>query len=442
MFSYVHSVESRAIVRKLPCLASGYRGYSPKNRWKMRYTRPMPASALKNPHYRRYFIASCFGTMGVWITRFLFGWLIWEATESFFWVGVASTSLLLPSLIVTPMAGVVSDRVDVKKGVIVWMAAQGVATFISWGVLHSFGLSLWPLLIMTVLFGTVASAGSPLRLTLMPSLVTQDELPNAVGWGAMLFNTSRILGPALAAAALTFFSAEMLFILCGVSFTLAAFINLGLPSIPRKSDTKKSNGWDSFLQGVRFSWNNPAIRTLLILTLASSQVGRTFLELLPALSGILTGGTAQDLALLTAGAGVGSILGGWVISRQRGQGKRLIALVGSAMALSSLFLGLIIARPPLWAVVGLVATISGLMTIIGTGSQVILQLRIPEETRGRVMSLWLTLALAGPAVGALVFGSLAEWVSEAAMLWVMILISFASAIWLWQQRHTVLTTHD
>lgn len=386
---------------------------------------------MRNPLYRRYFLASGFATLGVWMTRFLYGWMIWEITESFFWVGVASSSLLLPSLVVTPIFGVISDRINLRTGVIVWLIAQASVTLLSWAVFFGYQQTLPWLLTMTFLFGCIAAAGSPLRLTLIPKLVTQDELPNAVGWGAMLFNSSRILAPALAAVSLQWISPDWVFILCTALFGCAALINAGLPAfLSSTADSDPSSGWQDFVAGLRYCWSMPMIQLLFLLTLTNSQVARALIELLPALSGTLTAGRATDLAFITGSAGAGSILGGWYISRQRNSRQRLYRILMLAMTGTCVLLVPLFSAWPVWALGIFIAGISGLMTLLGTGSQILLQLATEDSKRGRVMSLWLTIALAGPAIGALLMGTLAEWAGMSAMLSLMILISLLSAIWL------------
>ena len=403
-------------------------------------------SALRNPLYRRYFTASAFATLGVWMTRFLYGWLVWDVTESFFWVGVASSALLLPSLIITPIFGVISDRINLRTGVIVWLLAQATITLLSWIIFYGVGHSLPFLLTMTLLFGMTAAAGSPLRLTLIPKRVTQDELPNAVGWGAMLFNTSRILAPALAAFALQWASASWVFIFGTVLFLSAAMINVGLPRnlVPSPRDGPKTSGWQDFVAGLSYCWSMPMIQLLFLLTLTNSQVARSLMELLPALSGTLTAGRASDLAFITGSAGAGSIIGGWFISRQRGSRERLYLILMLAMAGTALLLVPMYRAWPVWTVGLFIAGISGLMTLLGTGSQILLQLITEDGKRGRVMSLWLTIALAGPAFGALIMGSLAELGGLPSMLTLMIVISLASALWLkWRlPKHAGTLQHD
>lgn len=398
----------------------------------------MTQPALKNPFYRRYFIASGFATLGIWMVRFLFGWLVWQSTESFFWVGVASTGLLIPSLIVTPIAGVIADRIDVSKGIVLWLVILCFVTAMTGFVLFTFGLEFWLLLIMMFVFGIIASAGSPLRMSLVPNLVTKEELPNAIGLGAILFNTSRIIAPMMAAFGLTLLVPTILFFVCMGAFGIAGLICIGLPSLNNMGRKKHHNGWQDFKQGLNFCWQDPAVRLLLLLTLASSQVGMTFLELLPALSASLTSGSASDLALLTGCAGAGSIVSGWVISQQRGQNEWLVRFLWLSLLLTGVLLLPLNLDLPVWVVGGVIATMSGLMTIFGTSTQTILQLRIPDTKRGRVMSLWITIGVSGSALGTLIFGAWAEWVGVNIMLATMILISLLSALCLYIQRNRFL----
>ena len=364
------------------------------------------------------------------MTRFLFGWLIWEATESFFWVGVASTSILIPSLVITPIFGVISDRINLKTGVIVWMTCQAIVTFLTLLVFYLIGQTLTSTLIMTFIFGCIAAAGSPLRLTLIPKLVTSDELPNAVGWGAMVFNSARIAAPAIAAAALTVISAQTVFVLCTLLFILAALVNATLPNVQGVVAKSQTSGWQDFRSGLAYCWSAPLIRLMFILTLINSQITRSFMELLPALSGTLTQGRASDLAMLTACAGVGSIIGGWFISRQQGAQHRMMNILAMAMLVTAALLLPMLFDLPIAVIGVLVGGLSLSMTILGTGTQILLQLSSDDRKRGRVMSLWITIALVGPALGALLMGSIAEVFGFPRMLILMVALSLIAAAWI------------
>ncbi|MDN3650604.1 MFS transporter [Reinekea marina] len=367
------------------------------------------SSALTVPEFRVYFMAAIFGTMAIWMTRFLYAWMVWEYTKSAFWVGVASAGLLLPSLIVTPIFGVISDRINLKKGIVSWQFAQGVITALTAIILKFQPPSLPLLMTIIVVFGIVASAGSPLRLTILPKLVGKNRLSSAVGYGAILFNSSRVIAPAFSAWLLSISSEMALLWVCTMAFALAAVINLRLPSFKQPENKPEALPWyQEFMVGVNISWQSPFIRILILLTFINSFTGRTLMELLPAFSGTLSSGSAADLATLIACAGIGSIIGGIFMSRQRNELARLKNILLLSLGFSLVFIIALLLTRSLAFISFCVGMISLLMTLFGTGSQIILQIQTDENTRGRVMSLWLTIAIAGPAMGAFLMG----WVTE------------------------------
>lgn len=391
-------------------------------------------TALHNPDYRKFFIASCFATMALWMMRFLFGWLIWEATKSFFWVGIASTGMLLPSLVITPIFGVISDRINLRTGMMGCLAVQVTVSFITLFTFLLTNPSLSILLLLTFIFGCASAASSPFRLSITPRLVGRQLLPNAVGLGAIVFNTSRILAPALAASLLTITGPVWVLSLCALFFAAAVYFNSCLPSLAPAPKKEGSNGWLEFKGGLMFAWQSPYVRLMLITTLINSQVARALIELLPALSGTFTDGQPSDLAMLTACAGGGSILGGLFIARQKGELQRMIKNITLSMALTATAILPLLLTPSVLLLTTLVGAISLLMTIIGTGSQISVQMMAEDAIRGRVMSLFITIAIAGPALGAFVMGSIAEFIGFRLMLIAMLLLSSLGSYWLFTQN--------
>jgi MFS family permease len=151
-----------------------------------------------------------------------------------------------------------------------------------------------------------------------------------------------------------------------------------------------------------------SIRLVFLLTLTSGLLGRTAIELLPAVSGQLLGGDSTILAKLTAAAGAGSILGGLIVSRQSGRLERLFTLVLFGLSIAAFTLLTAGLWNNTWLVAGAIALISLCTTMIGTGCQAMVQLSVDETYRGRVMSLWTVIAMGAPALGALLIGSAAD----------------------------------
>jgi predicted MFS family arabinose efflux permease len=297
--------------------------------------------------------------------------------------------------------------------------------------------SLATLLTLTFIFGCASAASSPFRLSLTPRLVGKELLPNAVGLGAIVFNTSRILAPALAASLLTITSPVSVLCLCIISFAISVYFNSCLPSLPPAPKKEGSTGWLEFKSGLVFAWQSPYIQLMLFITLINSQVARALIELLPALSGTFTDGQPSDLAMLTACAGGGSILGGLFIARQKGEVLRMVRNIMLSMALTATAILPLLFTPNPIVLTTLVGAISLFMTIIGTGSQIAVQMIAEDAIRGRVMSLFITIAIAGPALGAFIMGSIAEFIGFKLMLCTMLLLSSLGSYWLFSQNNRI-----
>jgi predicted MFS family arabinose efflux permease len=142
--------------------------------------------------------------------------------------------------------------------------------------------------------------------------------------------------------------------------------------------------------------------------MVNGLLGRTVIELLPALNGFLLGAGSSELATLTASAGVGSIVGGLVLTRQHADNSRLFHLVSLSVSLAALLLLTLEIATDLWRLAFLILLLSLFTTVAGTACQTITQLSVHEDYRGRVVSLWTLAAMGSPAFGAALIGALAE----------------------------------
>ena len=392
-------------------------------------------SAFSEPAFRPYFLASCFATMATWIVRFMIGWSAWQLTESAFWVGAVSAMLLVPTFIFSPVFGVLSDRIDTRNGIVTTagcntLIAGAITALITTGLLN-----IQVLLVFALAFGSVTAAHQPMRLSLMPRILRRELLPSGIGYSAIVFNTSRILGPALAAALLTVTGPASVFALSALLFITTLLLLLRLPHAPAAHRAQPASMLSDLGAGFRFIAATPLIRLILSMTLINGLLGRSVTELLPAISGQLAGGTPSALAALTASAGAGSILGGWITSRQSGNPYRISRLVFLALLLSVVVLVPVIALRGLAAIAPVILLSSLCMTVIGTGSQALVQLTVDDAFRGRVLSIWTMTSLGTPSIGAFLMGASADFLGFGLTLIVFALIALTATAGLWQRRH-------
>lgn len=366
-------------------------------------------SAFASRQYRHYFPAAAFSTLGSWALRFLLGWSAWDLTHSATWVGAVAGLMLAPALLLSPLFGIVSDRINPRNGLALTMSLHAVLAGIAGIAVFAGVFTLPALLALSLALGITTSAHTPIRLALIPQLVPRESLASAIGYSAITFNTSRILGPALGAwilqlgSPLAAYLCAAALMLCGLPFLR------GISGRRRDSDQKAKTGFfEELRDGLRYTRTHRGIRLVLAFTLVNALLGRTVIELLPAISGVLLSGDSATLATLTAGAGVGSILGGLVVSRQGGGEEQLFRLMCFSLSLGALLVALLGVSAQLHSVTALIAAVSLITTIAGTSNQALTQLLVDDNFRGRVLSLWTMIAMGAPAGGALVMGWLAD----------------------------------
>lgn len=365
-------------------------------------------TAFSSPDFNRYFAASAFLTLATWMTRFLVGWMTWDLTTSALWVGVVSASMLVPTLFLSPYFGVLADRVNARNGMVLIHMSEALLALATSLVTVCGYFSLHWLLLLALLLGGLSAAQHPMRLVLLPKLVDRELFPSAIGLASTTYNASRVLGPALAAWLLLTIGAAAAFLAVAALILAGLLLILRLKLTPSPTLDCSQPVLQALLQGFRVALLTPLIRLVLILTMIDGLLGRSVMELLPAISGQLIGGNAATLAKLTALAGAGSILGGVLVSRLRGREERLLRLVLAALLGCSLVLVSVMAVREVVGLGAMIMLLSLAVTIIGTGCQALIQLCIDDRYRGRVLSIWTVVSLGVPALGAFVIGAAAD----------------------------------
>lgn len=394
------------------------------------------SSIFRHAPFRRYFVVMCLSTMAMWITRFLLGWSAWEITESALWVGIVSSLMLMPTFVLSPIFGVVSDRISPRNGMLVSLSSQAILSALIAVTAYAQWFNLIILSVASFSMGCIAAAHSPMRLALIPKLVPRLLLPKAIGISAIVFNLSRILGPAVAGAMIHHFSSATAFLMSSGCFVCAFLFLTAVPALRSPASETKASLWQQLLEGMSYAIAHPLVRLILVLTFLNGVLARSLMELLPAVNGQLIDGEPATLALMTACAGAGSILGGVIMTRFRDQQNTLLNLL-----FGSLLSGALAATALYWAsqplvIYGVIFYISLSATVVGTGGQALAQLEVDERYRGRVLSFWTVLSIGAPAIGGFVMGALADWVGFGLTLTATATLVVTGLGILWSLRHT------
>ena len=368
------------------------------------------AVAMANRNYRIYTLCSIPSLLGTWIQRMAVGWFAWELTGSGTWLGLVAFADLAPAVVVAPIAGAFADRTD-RLGMV---RVVQFANMIQAAALAGFTLAGWmtiELLFCLALFqGCVHGIHQPFRQALVGTIVTRREITAAVGINSTIWNSSRLIGPAVSAAIILYYGVGITFVVNACSY-VPMIVGLYLIRIMRPTPKKKSLASlpAEILEGVRHVAGHRLIGPLLIILFFVSFCGRATAELLPGFAGAVFSMGADGLAILTGGAGLGSLFSGiWLSRRGRLQGLSdiLITTVLLIFVLQFLFIA-----TDDFIIAAIVFVGWGfLMNAAGIIIQSLIQAEVPDSIRGRIVSLYGILWLGTPAIGAFVMGAAADFI--------------------------------
>lgn len=363
-------------------------------------------SALSSRNYRIYLIGTVFSMVGIWIQRLAIGWQAWQLSESAFVVGVIAAVQFLPILILTPFFGVLVDRIRARSGSVIMNAMMAVVAAILGIVTLNGGMSIEILATLALIHGLIVSFHTPTRLALIPDLVPPRLFPSAVATSSIAFNLSRFAGPTLAGAVIAVWGLGWAYIINALTY-LPVILSLGLLTIDHASKPArvKAPYLEQLREGLRYTRDHPTIRLAIMIAAIGAFFGRGVLELMPAYAGMVFGGGSTSLAILMSAAGIGAIVASFFMSSTRNQGRlqEVLLFGGIGVGLAVMLLGLSTNMVVGVAAVALLG-LSG--TLVGVGSQSLVQVSVEDRLRGRVMSLWTLVAMGGPAVGSLAGGAI------------------------------------
>ncbi len=362
---------------------------------------------LQSRNYRLFFAGQAATVIGMWMQMTAQQWLMYRLTDSAFAVAVLSAAQTGPGLVVGPFAGALADRHSRRR---LLQVLQTLALF------PAFALALLTLsgvidplqiVLLALASGVLRAAEIPIRQSFIPELVERESLLNAIALNSALFNSARVVGPALAGAVMLVASEGWCFLVNALSFLgpVAALSAMRLPD-PQPLPHGRRSMLSDVLEGVRYARGEPSVRTLLAGLAVASGCG-AYMILLPGLASEVLGGGSGTFSALTSAVGVGSIATALALASRQGTAglERITALgyavFGAAILLLSLATSVAVALP-LAALIG--AGAMGLLTTTNT----LLQLRVPDRLRGRVMSLHSALFLGVTPLGSLAAGQAAD----------------------------------
>ncbi len=394
--------------------------------------------AFGNRNFAIYTAGSSITLVGLWVQRLGVGWLTWELTNSGFWLGVVAFADLFPAVVVGPFAGVLADRLDRLRLAVVCQTLSLAQTVALFALTVTGVVGLASVVALSLFLGIVRAVYQPVRLSLIPALVREDDLPAAVAISSVIFNLARFIGPALAGVIITARGVAPTFALYALTVIalLFALSRLRIDGVVAAAGMRRGM-LAEIGEGLAYTARHDAVGPLLLLMLAVSVLARPVAELFPAFADAIFGRGAAGLAWLTSAVGFGAVIGGvWLAVRGTAQGLVLVAVGGSAWCALSLLL--FTATTAFWVAVPAIGVFGVAAVAIAIATQTLLLGAVENAMRGRVLSLYGVIFRGGPAVGALLMGAASGPFGLRIPFAIGALLCLAAAIPLWRSRRRLI----
>lgn len=362
--------------------------------------------ALRYRNYRLFWTGNFLSNIGTWMQQLAQGWLVLLLTNSPFYLGLVGFANAAPSLVLTVLGGVVADRFNRRRVLIVTQSVMMLSAALLGALTAAGVVTVNHILLLTFLSGAAMSVNAPVYQSLVPSLVPREDLAKAIGLNSIQFNLSRVIGPTLAGFALALAGVAGCFFINAISF-VAILLALIWIKVPSQNIPPQESLLSNLTEGFVYVRRNTVILVLLALIGVSSIFGMPFLILLPVFARDVLHSGPSGLSALMAASGIGAVVGASLIPVWGAREQKGLVVATSAMLFG---IGLIaFAQSKIFwlSCVFLVVAGGAMMTFVAL-SNTIIQTIVREEVRGRVMALY-TLAFFGliPA-GSLQAGAIAD----------------------------------
>jgi len=366
---------------------------------------------LRIRNYRVYTAGNSISLVGTWMQRASVLWLAWALAHSTIWLGGVSVADLLPTLVLSPVAGVLADRVDRVRliratQVIAMVQAVLLAALTFTGI-----ITIELLFLLTLALGAANAVNQPARLALIPNLVDRASLASAIAVNSLVFNGARFVGPAVAGIILDHGSIGLAFALNAATYVPFILALARIRLIPDAALPPRTAAGRAFLgdtlAGYAYALRHPGIGRMILLFAVTCFSLRGFIEMFPGFADVVFGRGAVGYTWLTATLGLGAVAGGlWMVRRPGIHGLTAL-IIGHTCLVALAALGFT-ATASYWVAIVCVFICGFSLVTTGISAQTLIQSAVDPAMRGRVLGFYGMLFRGGPAFNALVLGWLAS----------------------------------
>ena len=366
---------------------------------------------MQHRNFQLFIAGQLISLIGTWMQTTAQLWLVYRLTGSAALLGIFGFASQVPMLFLSFLGGYLGDHYNRHRGVVATQTVSMVLAFVLAALTLTGRIQgwhgAWVVIAIAFMLGTVNAFDVPIRQAFLVQMVGKEDLPNAIALNSSIFNGARVVGPAIAGFTVAWIGEGWCFFLNGVSF-VAVIVALLMMRIA-KTEIKASDEspLQSLVQGFRFAMSDLPIRSTLLLLSVLSLFGLQYSVFMPIYAQDILKGNARTLGLLMSAAGVGAVLGALhFAARTNYRGlARWIAATSTTTAVGILIFS---GAKSFWLCVIVLFVVGFAATSQMAATNTLVQNRVPDELRSRVMAVYATMFMGVQPIGALIAGGVAK----------------------------------
>jgi MFS family permease len=363
--------------------------------------------AMQHRNFQLFIAGQLVSLIGTWMQNMAQLWLVYKLTHSAVLLGVFGFASQVPMLFLSSIGGYIGDHYERHRGVIATQTASMVLAFLLAGLTLTHLINEWELIAVAFLVGIVNAFDVPIRQAFLVQMVGKEDLPNAIALNSSIFNGARVVGPAIAGFAIAAVGEGWCFFLNGVSFVAVIVALLMMRIEPRAIKPRTDSPLKSFVQGFRFAMSDLPMRSSLLLLSVLSLFGLQYSVFMPIYALDILKGTALTQGYLMSSAGVGALIGALHFAARKHY-KGLARWIAATSTVCAVCLILFSQAKLFWPCIAVLFVVGFAATSQMAATNTLIQNRVPDELRSRVMAVYATMFMGVQPIGSLIAGGMAK----------------------------------
>ncbi len=366
--------------------------------------------SLRYRNYRLFFSGQGVSLIGTWVQRITMPWLVYQMTGSTLLLGIVSFAGQIPTFLVSPVAGVLTDRWSRYRVLLITQILSMIQAFLL-AVLSLTGLiEVWHIVILGIALGCINAFDVPSRQSFVFDMVEKkSDLGNAIALNSLMFNIARLIGPTIAGILLAVTSEGVCFLINAVSYIFVIASLLMMNVVIKKPERKNTHILKDLKEGINYSFGYPPIKHLLMLLGIVSLTGMSYSVLMPVFATEVLKGDSHTYGFLMGATGFGALIGALMLASRESVLKmgRIIPIAAGTFGAALVLLSL--SRSFLLSMLLMIFVGIGMMMQTAS-SNTVLQTITEDDKRGRVMSFYSMAVMGTAPFGSLMAGWLAKYI--------------------------------